>query len=247
MDERMDERMDELSDELDDELGDELDDELSDDWKWAVMADFRQWLEDLPDDELPEEEAAAASAGGDLHDLFAEFTALRQEIRLQNREQAKAMRELEKAAGIYATATDLLEGREEDLAGFEERIQRTAERRCLLPFLDVRDALVRGREAVLRLGQKRGLLRRIPPGVEGVVEGYELAIRRFDRALSQFGVDLVQTVGARFDARTMSAVEARRLEQVEDGVVVEEFLSGFRRGDEVLRPAEVAVNRCQET
>jgi molecular chaperone GrpE (heat shock protein) len=224
---------------------DEWMDERSDEWKQEVMADFRQWLEDLSDEDPPEEEGT--SAGGDRRDLFAEFAALRQEIRLQNREQAKAVRELEKAGEVYAAATDLLETRQEDLAGFEERIQRTSERGCLVPFLDVRDALVRGREAVDRLRQKRGLLRRVPPGVESVVEGYELAIRRFDRALSQFGVDLVQTVGARFDARTMNAVEARRIIEVEDGVVVEEFLSGFKRGDEVLRPAEVAVNRCQKT
>jgi hypothetical protein len=56
----------------------------------------------------------------------------------------------------------------------------------------------------------------------GVVEGYDLAIRRFDRALGQFGVRLVPTVGCRFDARTMRAVGTCQQEQAEDGLVVEE-------------------------
>jgi molecular chaperone GrpE (heat shock protein) len=83
------------------------------------------------------------------------------------------------------------------------------------------------------------------PGIAGVIEGYELAIRRCDRMLAQFGVHAVPTVAARFDARTMHAVETRRVADREDGVVVDEFVSGFVRDGEVLRLAEVAVNRVQ--
>ena len=220
-------------------------DELRHDWKQTVLEDFRQWLEELPESARIEEEEGAA--GCDLHDLFAEFAALRQEIRLQNREQAKAVRELEKAAEMYETSAHLLERRDEDLASFEERIRHAAERQCLLPILDVRDTLVRGRDAAARLLEKRGLFRRLPPGIEGVVEGYEIALRRFDRALAQLGVKIVQTVGHRFDARTMNAVATRQTEQTEDGVVLEEVLSGFGRGDEVLRTAEVVVNRHPDT
>ena len=39
------------------------------------------------------------------------------------------------------------------------------------------------------------------------------------------------------------AMEVRRIEQAEDGVVVEELLGGFTRDGDVLRLAEVAVNR----
>ena len=55
----------------------------------------------------------------------------------------------------------------------------------------------------------------------------------------------VPAVGGRFDARTMHALETRRVEDREDGVVVDEFVSGFTRDGEVLRLAEVAVNRMQ--
>jgi molecular chaperone GrpE len=202
-------------------------------------------LADLPEGDEVEQEGEAA--GCDLRDLFAEFVALRQEIRLQNREQAKAMRELEKAAELYQSSTSLLQRREEDLTAFEERVRRAAERQCLLPFLDVRDALVRGRDAVVRLSESRGFFRRLPAGIEAVVEGYEMAIRRFDRVLAQLGVKTLQTVGYRFDAQAMNAVEVRRDELVEEGTVVEELSSGFMRGDEVLRPAGVVVNKHRDT
>ena len=61
--------------------------------------------------------------------------------------------------------------------------------------------------------------------------------------LSRLDVRRVETVGRRFDGRVMQAVEARRVERVGDGLVVEELRSGFVRHDDVLRPADVAVNR----
>ena len=215
--------------------------EPGDDWKRRVLEDFRQWLDAAEDAPPEQEEPDAADCG--LRDLFAEFTALRQEIRLQNREQARAGRELAAAAERYDTAARQAERGAETLAAFEERISRTAEDRCLAQTLEVRDALVRGRDAAVRLRERPGLFRRPPRGIDGVVEGYELAIGRFDRLLSRFDVRRVPTVGQPFDGRVMHAVEARRVAGAGDGEVVEELRSGFVRHDDVLRLADVAVNR----
>ena len=229
------------------------------DWKRQALAQFTQWLDELDaaPEEAAEQEADRDAPPCDLHTLFAELAALRQEVRLQNREQSRAGRELANAAARYEAIDRVLERRDEELAAFEQRVARTAENRCLLPVLELRDALVRGRDAAARLrnagtkGRKRRrkgarkLLRRMEPGIAGVIEGYELAIRRCDRMLAQFGVRGVPTVGTRFDARTMHAVATRRTKQQEEGVVVEEYVSGFGRDGAVLRLAEVAVNRLQ--
>ena len=217
-------------------------DEREDDWKQDALEDFRQWLDAL--EEAPPADEASESPDCDLHDLFAEFAALRQEVRLQNREQSRAGRELVKAAAMYETAARLAQRRDEDMAALDHRVSRAAEDRCLRSVLEIRDALVRGREAAVQLRDRpRGLFRRPSPGIAGVAEGYELALSRFDRVLSGYGVQLVQTVGQPFDSRTMHAVEARRVERSEDGMVVEELRSGFTRDGEVLRLADVAVNR----
>lgn len=212
-----------------------------DDWKQQALADFGQWLDEWTEDAL--EVNAEETAECDLRDLFAEIAALRQETRRQNREQAKAGRELEKAATLYELVANWAQHREEDLASFEKRVSRAAEDRCLRPFLEVRDALVRGQAVAVQLHRRPRLFRRPTPGSAGVVQGYELALRRVDRTLAQFGVQLLQTVGQPFDSRTMRAVEMRRVAQLGDNVVVEEFLSGFTRDGAVLRLAEVAVNR----
>ena len=212
-------------------------------WRQRALDDFRQWLDAAAEQPPADEEEETAAADHDVRDLFAEFAALRQEIRLQNREQARAGRELAAAAERFDTAARQAESGDETLAAFETRVARTAEDRCLLETLEVRDALVRGRRAAARLRDRRRLFRRPPRGVAGVVEGYELAIGRVDRMLSRLDVRRVETVGRRFDGRVMQAVEARRVERVGDGLVVEELRSGFVRHDDVLRPADVAVNR----
>ena len=214
------------------------------DWKQQALDDFRQWLDAAGED--PPEHGETDAADCDLRDLFAEFAALRQEIRLQNREQARAGRELAAAAERYDTAVRREERGDETLAAFEQRVSRTAEDRCLLETLEVRDALVRGRDAAVRLRDRPRLFRGPPRGAVGVVEGYELAIGRFDRMLSRFDVRPVQTVGRPFDSRVMHAAEVRRVDRVGDGMVVEELRSGFVRRDDVLRLADVAVNRRHE-
>ena len=211
------------------------------DWKREALEDFRRWLDALGGE--PPEPGETGAADCDLRDLFAEFAALRQEIRLQNREQSRAGRELAAAAERYDVAVRREERRAETLAAFEKRVSGAAEDRCLAETLEVRDALERGRDAAVRLNERPGLFRRPPRGAAGVVEGYELAISRFDRMLSRFDVRRVRTVGRPFDARVMHAVDARRVERVGDGLVVEELRSGFVRRDDVLRLADVAVNR----
>ena len=233
-------------------------------WKERALDDFRRWLDEL--DEIPPAVADQEPLSCDLHDLFAELAALRQEVRLQNREQSRAGRELANASARYDAIDRTTRRRDEELDALERRVSRAAEDRCLLSVLDLRDALVRGREAARRLrkagkkagrtagkkagkkpGRKRALprkpFRRLQPAIAGVVDGYELALRRCGRTLARFGVHGVPALGLRFDARTMHAVETRRVADREDGVVVEEFVSGFVRDGEVLRLAEVAVNR----
>lgn len=214
------------------------------DWKEHALADFRRWLDGMdapPEDEREDEPVGPPEP--DLRMLFAEFAALRQEVRLQNREQSRAARELARAADGYDAATRLMQRREDDLAAFEGRTARDAENRCLRSLLEVRDALARGREATVALRGRPGLFRRPRRGIAGVLEGYDLALRRFDRTLAGYGVERVKTTGCPFDSRTMQAVELRRSGEGGDGLVVEELRSGYTRDGGVLRLAEVAVNR----
>ena len=211
------------------------------DWRDAALEDFRRWLDRLPGDSPPED--GTGSEECDLHTLFAELAALRQEVRLQSREQGRSARDLDKARERYDAGIEAAQRQMADLSLFEERILKATERRCLLPFLEVRDALLRGRDAATRLAAPRGLWRRVPSGMAEVVDGYGMAVERFDRALDLVGVEVLHPLGERFDADTMHAVHTRRVSGVADQEVVEELRCGFLRSGVVLRFAEVVVNR----
>jgi molecular chaperone GrpE len=55
------------------------------------------------------------------------------------------------------------------------------------------------------------------------------------------GLDIIPTVGQKFDPVKHHAVSKVKQEGVEPGVIVEELKSGFAAGDRVLEPAQVVV------
>ncbi len=209
------------------------------DWKKDVLQDFRYWLEELPDARGTEGEGAMDAC--DLFTLLSEFTALRQEIRFQNREQNRSLQNLVAIIDAFHDASDIFKEKAQEINGLEERIRITAEKKAILPFLEVRDALVRGKKASQEVAATKGFLRSAPKGIEGVIEGYEMAIRRFDRSLALVEIEPVETVSRPFDPSVMKAVGRKAAPGKESGIVVEEQLSGFVRGQEVIRYAEVVV------
>jgi len=79
-------------------------------------------------------------------------------------------------------------------------------------------------------------------GMDAFRQGVELVRRQFLSKLEGFGVKRIQSEGQRFDPtlhEAISTVPATSPEQ--DGVVVGVIRHGYRIGDEVLRPAAVAV------
>lgn len=223
-------------------------------WKQTALEDFKFWLEDLPDTR-PGTDGSEMDAC-DLYTLLSEFSALRKEIQLQSREQNKTLDTLTSFIDAYRESKALFEERSENLADLEERIRKGSEKRIVLSFLDVRDALVRGHKAAQDLAKAaadlakvKGIFKSAPKGtdevvdgINGIIEGYEIAIRRFDRSLAMTDIHLLPTAGQPFDPRTMKAAGKRSEPEAQKGIVLEELLSGFVRGEEVIRTAEVIVN-----
>jgi molecular chaperone GrpE len=72
------------------------------------------------------------------------------------------------------------------------------------------------------------------------IEGVKKILSQFEKTLGDIGVERIATVGAPFDPRYHEAVS------MEDGdgdqeIVSEELQSGWRLGEEVIRPATVRV------
>ena len=212
----------------------------SDTWKQQALEDFGTWLEALPAVETSGDPGPQAC---DLYTLLLEFAALRQEIKLQSRQQRTTLRTQENLSDQLQALVAQFDQRIARLDQVQEHTwRRKIEDAAVLPFLDVRDALIRGMMAARRVAQTRSFWRRPPLGMDAVVEGYAMSLRRFDRSLDRLGIRPIQTIGRPFDATRMRAVEKRSVADQQPGIVLEETLSGFLRGDGVLRTAEVVVS-----
>jgi molecular chaperone GrpE len=76
-------------------------------------------------------------------------------------------------------------------------------------------------------------------------EGLEQIQKLFRTVLERHGIYPIESVGTRFDPACHEAVVSLPSE-CEEGTVVEEFTSGYRMHDRVIRCAKVAVSKGKE-
>lgn len=230
-----------------------LDDEISEDraaletdemqpWKTKVLEDFQAWLSEVPDQAPPALSVTPDTC--DLYTLLSEFTALKQEIKMQNREQhrtLKALNQITAMTDAYGEVMDHFNEKTKQIAALEHNIRVETEKRTVLYFLDIRDSLVRGKASCPASVSKKGFFQRTPKNMDNIRDGYDMAIRKFDASLALLDIQPIASTGFVFDPMVMKALESRAAEGMEKGTVVETVSGGFKRGDEILRYAQVIV------
>jgi molecular chaperone GrpE len=77
---------------------------------------------------------------------------------------------------------------------------------------------------------------------EQVLQGVEMTLQQFNRLLRAHGIEPEESVGQPFDPRYHEAVVSRYDPTQSDHVVLETIQRGYRRGNELFRPAKVVVN-----
>jgi molecular chaperone GrpE len=114
---------------------------------------------------------------------------------------------------------------EKDIAGAVER----GKRGLILSFLEVVDSFDR---ALQQMGNAPAAL----------VEGLEAVHRKTIGLLQTEGVTPYKSVGEPFDPALHEAVASVVSNECPPGIVVDEFQTGYRAGEMVLRPARVRVS-----
>ena len=172
-----------------------------------------------------ESEAAAASA-----DAASDKPAYVQEL-----EQRLAARDEELRATLTKyreAASDFDQSRLRMKSELGKEIERSR-RAMLADLLEVVDNLERAIES----GRQAS-------GAEALVQGVEMVRAQFLAKLDGLGVRRVEAIGARFDpALHEAATTVPASNPAEDGMVVGVIRPGYTIGDDVLRPAVVAVAR----
>lgn len=206
-----------------------------------ILSRFEAWLdsamaEEAPPQGIPAEiltgsENGTGSEPTDFYSIWATLTALTQEVKLQGR----AFKQM------------------------SESLTREAEQRSRKQVLD---ALLEVREPLLRGLKPASVGRDIQPSLwdrmfparwrkiqhslevaNALHEGYRLGLARLDELLGQFHVQPIQCEGQFFDPRCMSAVDVEETNEIEDGMVIAVYRTGYEMNGEVYRPAQVRVAR----
>lgn len=86
--------------------------------------------------------------------------------------------------------------------------------------------------------------RHVPANLEkdNWAQGIRQIEKQFEDILLSVGLERIESVGQKFDPNLHEAVEHIESDKPEDEIV-EEVLSGYKFGDDVLRPAKVKVSK----
>jgi molecular chaperone GrpE len=217
-------------------MGGQLDDAAKD----ALTAQFRAYLDATDTTPTDGEDPAP-----DLFTLLAELAALKSEVKLESRQVKTALDEFR---GLF----DTLRERQAQLSAEQERRceqMRASDRQgwkaMLLELLELRDRIQAGHDQAARF-QPGWLTRmhRAPRLIASLAEGTAMSLRRLDEILARRGVRALPAVGRAFDPQRMHAAELARDPGRPTGEVVAELRPGWLLHDELLRAAEVVVNRA---
>jgi molecular chaperone GrpE len=210
--------------------------------KETLLDQFRCYLDSIEEaPEGPDE----AGAEADLFTVFVELAAVRNEVRTESRVVKEA---LDQFRGVFAALQSSHATLEQELKRSQTEARergRALLRPLLLELLDLRDRLAAGLQQppappARWLDRWRG---RRPAEPESWREGLGITLRRLDRILAERRVVRIEMAGQPFDPRTARAVGTTQDTSVAAGIVMDEVSAGFMWDEELLRAAEVIVNK----
>ena len=206
--------------------------------KEKLVEQFRAYLEKPDEKETPQQKT-------DLFSLFTELAALRNEIRLESRQ-------LKTALDMFRESFELVQNSNEQLTKELERCRseqgnetRDNTKVLLLAFLEVYDRLEAGLKTLKHYKQSSWgfFCQQEIRLISGVKEGQAMTLRRVTQLLARYQVRPMDVLNKVLNPHTMRAVEVESDHRLKNGIVTEELRKGFMWDQEVLRIAEVKVNK----
>ncbi len=71
--------------------------------------------------------------------------------------------------------------------------------------------------------------------------GFQMILGQFKEILSGHGIVAYSALGEHFDPHKHDAVEIEETEEQLEGMILQEFVKGYKSGERILRPARVKV------
>jgi molecular chaperone GrpE len=78
--------------------------------------------------------------------------------------------------------------------------------------------------------------------VESLVLGLNMILGEFQKAMDELGVTKFDAIGQKFNPELHNAVANEPSDEIEEGMIIKQWLSGYKLGERLLRPATVVVS-----
>jgi molecular chaperone GrpE len=214
---------------------------MSDTQKNPLLEEFQAYLEQT-------DLAHALSAEQpDLTTLLSEMAGLRSEVKAESRHFKTTLDTLSDALTTLQTDNKALAG---ELAAHSDHLQSVRSetlRAVLLDIVDIYDRLSVGFGVLQNYHPVSSLFSHSKKHdvrfIKSFKEGQSITLKRFEQLLQRHNVHAIDCIGKLLDPRTMSAVEISHNPKLANGIVIEELRKGFLFENNVLRLAEVKVNK----
>lgn len=214
---------------------------MSDGQKQRLLEEFQHYLEQTDLDQVH------GATEPDLHTLLGEMAGLKAEVKAESRHFKTTLDTLGDALAAVQTDNKALA---DELALHKAQLQQQRNevlRTVLLELVDVYDRLTVGFGMLENYHPVASLFshskKQDVDFIGSFKEGQSMTLRRFEQLLQRHSVVPIDCLGKMLDPRTMSAVEVGHDAKLDNGVVIEELRRGFLFDGQVLRLAEVKVNK----
>lgn len=154
----------------------------------------------------------------------------------ENEALAKLQQELKECQDKYLLMLAESENTRKRMQKERQELTKHAVEKVLIEFLHPLDNL----EKALQFAQS------MSDEVRNWAIGFEMLLNQFKQILNQHGVQEYHSVGKLFDPHFHEAVEMVVSTEYPPGVVIEEFVRGYKVGERPIRVARVKVAKAPE-
>lgn len=217
---------------------------MSSDSETELLERFRSYLQQRPVDS---QDAASSAPEVDLYSLFTELSALKSEVKLESRQLKSALQQFGELFETLRSNNNRLNDELNRRLEQEAKQQAAIEQPLLLELLELRDSLAAGVRSA-ETYSPGWLARHLSPEqrfIDGLCRGQEMTLQKLDEALERYGVARIEAEGEQLTPQCMRAVGIEHRQEVGDGEVLGIVRDGYRRDGNLLRMAQVVVNKSE--
>lgn len=219
--------------------------------KDLLLHQFKNWLDNLPAVPEPVPDADNLDRQIDLYSLFLEFAALKSEVKIESRQFKSAFDQFESTLSLLKVGYDAIKKGSEVPPVDPAELKAAVLHKILPEILIIRDRIADSVAILAQLSpkmiRKKRKYQKKRQWIQKLQEGQAMLLERVDKFLRTQGVTPIAAIGKNFDPHCMQAVAVAQVKNQPNAMVLEEIRKGFLLGDQVLRVAEVKVNKLSDS